>query len=183
MVRITKQCRGRNSAKYGLKWGKKQDYNDAVIIFAVFLSSATATWSEYKQRVPGCSGTQQSLMLAPLIFKLQHGTSSFSHHFSFCLFSRQKVKTISQLALLNDHYCSISRLLLAFDPLMKQMPFPDTNYGKQNKQKQTLKPIIIRPLMQTRWREAGAYQLLEVITKIQTIFHPTGSLCISVCFV
>ncbi len=57
---------------------------------------------------------------------------------------------------------------------MKQMPFPDTNYGKQNKQKQTLKPIIIRPLMQTRWREEGAYQLLEVITKLQTIFHPPG---------
>lgn len=61
---------------------------------------------------------------------------------------------------------TISRLLLAIDPLMKQMPFPDTNYGKQNKQKQTLKPIIIRPVMQTRWREAGAYQLLEVITKL-----------------
>ncbi len=52
------------------------------------------------------------------------------------------------------------------------MPFPDTNYGKQNKKKKTLKPIIIRPLMQTRWGEAGAYQLLEVITKPQTIFHP-----------
>lgn len=63
---------------------------------------------------------------------------------------------------------------------MKQMPFPDTNYGKQNKQKQTLKPIIIRPLMQTRWREAGAYQLLEVITKLQTIFHPPGFFSISV---
>lgn len=63
---------------------------------------------------------------------------------------------------------------------MKQMPFPDTNYGKQNKQKQTLKPIIIRPLMQTRWREAGAYQLLEVITKLQTIFHPPGLFSISV---
>lgn len=55
---------------------------------------------------------------------------------------------------------------------MKQMPFPDTNYGMQNKQKQTLKPIIIRPLIQTRWRELGAYQLLEVITTSQTIFHP-----------
>lgn len=63
---------------------------------------------------------------------------------------------------------------------MKQMPFPDTNYGKQNKQKQTLKPIIIRPLMQTRWIEAGAYQLLEVITKLQTIFHPPGFFSISV---
>lgn len=63
---------------------------------------------------------------------------------------------------------------------MKQMPFPDTNYGKQNKQKQTLKPIIIRPLMQTRWGEAGAYQLLEVITKLQTIFHPPGFFSISV---
>lgn len=63
---------------------------------------------------------------------------------------------------------------------MKQMPFPDTNYGKQNKQKQTLKPIIIRPLMQTRWREAGAYQLLEVITKLQTVFHPPGLFSISV---
>lgn len=75
---------------------------------------------------------------------------------------------------------TISHLLLTFDPLMKQMPFPDTNYGKQNKQKQTLKPIIIRPLMQTRWREAGAYQLLEVITKLQTIFHPPGFFSISV---
>lgn len=56
------------------------------------------------------------------------------------------------------------------------MPFPDTNYGKQNKQKQTLKPIIIRLLMQTRWREVGAYQILEVITKLQTIFHPQVSL-------
>lgn len=31
--------------------------------------------------------------------------------------------------------------------------------------------------MQTRWREAGAYQLLEVITKHWPIFHPPG------CFV
>lgn len=60
---------------------------------------------------------------------------------------------------------------------MKQMPFPDTNYGKQNKQKQTLKPIIIRTLMQTRWTEVGAYQIPEVITKLRTIFHPL------VCFV
>lgn len=28
--------------------------------------------------------------------------------------------------------------------------------------------------MQTRWTEAGAYQLLEVITTIQTISHPPG---------
>lgn len=76
-----------------------------------------------------------------------------------------------------NNYRTISHLLLPVDPLMKQMPFPDTNSGKQNKQKQTLKPIIIRPLMQTRWREAGAYQLLEVITKHQPIFHPQG------CFV
>lgn len=69
---------------------------------------------------------------------------------------------------------TISRLQLTSDPLMKQMPFPDTNYGMQNKQKQTLKPIIIRPLIQTRWREEGAYQLFEVITKFQTIFHPPG---------
>lgn len=60
---------------------------------------------------------------------------------------------------------------------MKQMPFPDTNYGKQNKQKQTLKPIIIRTLMQTRWTEVRAYQIPEVITKLRTIFHPL------VCFV
>lgn len=48
---------------------------------------------------------------------------------------------------------------------MKQMSFSDTNYGKQNKQKQTLKPIIIRPLMQTRWRKVGTFQILEVTTK------------------
>lgn len=77
--------------------------------------------------------------------------------------------------MLNDHH--ISHLLPAIDPLMKQMPFPDTNYGKQNKQKQTLKPIIIRTLMQTRWTEVGAYQIPEVITKLRTIFHPL------VCFV
>lgn len=34
--------------------------------------------------------------------------------------------------------------------------------------------------MQTRWTEAGAYQLLEVITTIQTICHPPGS-CVSAC--
>lgn len=66
-------------------------------------------------------------------------------------------------------------ILLTIDPLMKQMPFPDTNYGKQNKQKQTLKPIIIRPLMQTRWGEVGAYQLLEVISSKQS-FTPQVSL-------
>lgn len=32
--------------------------------------------------------------------------------------------------------------------------------------------------MQTRWTEAGAYQLLEVITTIQTICHPPG-FCVS----
>lgn len=79
-----------------------------------------------------------------------------------------------QPGLLNDHYCIISHLLLTTDPLMKQMPFPDTNYGKQNKQKQTLKPIIIRPLMQTRCREVVAYQILEVIRKHQSVSHPLG---------
>lgn len=77
---------------------------------------------------------------------------------------------------MNSRNCAVSRSLLTSDPLMKQMPFPDTNYGKQNKQKQTLKPIIIRLLTQTRWREAGAYQLLEVITKLQTIFRPSAFL-------
>lgn len=81
---------------------------------------------------------------------------------------------------MNGHNCAVSRSLLTSDPLMKQMPFPDTNYGKQNKQKQTLKPIIIRLLTQTRWREAGAYQLLEVITKLQTIFRPSAFLCTKV---
>lgn len=62
---------------------------------------------------------------------------------------------------------------------MKQMPFPDTNYGKQNKQKQTLKPIIIRPLMQTRWRERGGIPTSWGNNKAPNNLSPPRFLCIS----
>lgn len=63
---------------------------------------------------------------------------------------------------------------------MKQMPFPDTNYGKPNKQKQTLKPIIIRPLMQTRWRETGGIPTSWGNNKAPNNLSPPRFLCISV---
>lgn len=130
------------------------------------------------------SRNQQICSRAPLILNSGMGRLfffSFLTPLSFLL--SQAVDGKKQLAEqppMNGHNCAVSRSLLTSDPLMKQMHFPDTNYGKQNKQKQTLKPIIIRLLTQTRWREAGAYQLLEVITKLQTIFRPSAFLCTKV---